>query len=79
MSKILMEKIASIEEVAKTIFKMTVKSEYISMNAVPGQFVNVKCCEGVDALLRRPISICSVDKDKATFDIVFQMKGEGRE
>lgn len=77
MSKILMEKIASIEEVAKTIFKMTVKSEYISMNAVPGQFVNVKCCEGVDALLRRPISICSVDKDKATFDIVFQMKGKG--
>ncbi|HPD01043.1 MAG TPA: dihydroorotate dehydrogenase electron transfer subunit [Acetivibrio sp.] len=79
MSRILEEKVVSVSELAKNIFKMTVKSEYISMNAAPGQFVNVKCCGGIDALLRRPISICNVDKDRATFDIVFQIKGKGTE
>ncbi|HOM03024.1 MAG TPA: dihydroorotate dehydrogenase electron transfer subunit [Acetivibrio sp.] len=79
MSKVLKEKIESIEKIAKSIYKMTVKSEYISENARPGQFVNVKCCEGLNALLRRPISICSVDRERGTFDIVFQIKGIGTE
>jgi dihydroorotate dehydrogenase electron transfer subunit len=79
MSRILEEKVVSVSELAKNIFKMTVKSEYISMNALPGQFVNVKCCGGIDALLRRPISICNVDKNRETFDIVFQIKGKGTE
>lgn len=79
MSKALKEKIVSNEMLAKSIYKMTVKSEHISMNARPGQFVNVKCCEGINALLRRPISICNVDRDKGTFDIVYQVKGIGTE
>ncbi|HOQ37816.1 MAG TPA: dihydroorotate dehydrogenase electron transfer subunit [Acetivibrio sp.] len=79
MSRILTEKVVSVKELAKNIYKMTVQSEYISMNAVPGRFVNVKCCCGIDALLRRPISICNVDKDGGSFDIVFQVKGKGTE
>lgn len=79
MSKVLVEKIENIEQVAKSIYKMTVKSDYVSANARPGQFVNVKCSEGINALLRRPISICKVDKDNRTFDIVFQIKGIGTE
>ena len=38
-----------------------------------------KCSEGINALLRRPISICRVDREKGTFDIVFQIKGIGTE
>lgn len=79
MPKVLKEKIVSIEKIAPVIFKMTIESEYISNNAVPGQFVNVKCSEGINALLRRPISICTVDKQKGTLDIVFQIKGIGTE
>ncbi|MCX7922944.1 MAG: dihydroorotate dehydrogenase electron transfer subunit [Clostridia bacterium] len=79
MSKVLKEKIYSIEKLAPNIFKMTVESEYIAKNAVPGKFVNVKCGEGINALLRRPISICSIDREKHTFDIVFQLKGIGTE
>lgn len=79
MSRVLMEKIEGIEKIAKSIYKMTVKSKDISMNARPGQFVNVKCSEGINALLRRPISICNVDRDRETFDIVFQIKGIGTE
>lgn len=77
MSKILKEEIVNNEKLASSIYKLTIKSEYIAQNAKPGQFVNVKCCEGLNALLRRPISICSVDRAKNTFDIVFQVKGTG--
>ena len=52
MSRILTEKVVSVKELAKNIYKMTVQSEYISMNAVPGRVVNVKCWCGIDALLR---------------------------
>lgn len=76
-AKVLKEKIESIIEIAPSIFKMTFLSEYISQNAIPGQFVNIKCCDGLNTLLRRPISICCVDRRKNTFDVIFQIKGIG--
>ena len=79
MAKVLKEKIVSIAKIAALIYKMTIKSGYICESAMPGQFVNVKCSEGLNALLRRPISICSVDRVNKTFDIVFQIKGIGTE
>lgn len=79
MPRIFLEEIDCIEKLTPDICIMKIKSEYIAMNATPGQFVDVKCCEGINALLRRPISICSVDREKKTFDIVFQLKGKGTE
>lgn len=78
MKKALKEQIVSMQQLSEDVYKMTVKSEYVASNALPGQFVNIKC-GGIDALLRRPISICDVDKSKKTFDIVFQVKGHGTE
>lgn len=75
--KQLMDRVGSIEEPTDEIFKMTVESEYIAKNAIAGQFVNVKCREGTQALLRRPISICSVDRNNGSYDILFQKKGSG--
>lgn len=77
MSKQMTNTIAGMDEIAEGIFRMKVLSGYISENARPGQFVNIKCCEGNEALLRRPISICSVDRSNGTYDIVFQKKGSG--
>lgn len=79
MSKVLIEKVEKIEQLANSIYRMTIKSDYVSGNARPGQFVNIKCSEGINTLLRRPISICKVDRDSGTFDIVFQIKGIGTE
>lgn len=76
MAKALKEQIAGMRQLSGDIYKMTVKSEYVASNALPGQFVNIKCGD-MDALLRRPISICDIDKAKNTFDIVFQVKGRG--
>jgi dihydroorotate dehydrogenase electron transfer subunit len=79
MSKQLKDVISAVEEKADGIVKMTVSSPYISSNAKPGQFVNIKCCSGNDALLRRPISICLADNANNTYDIFFQKKGTGTE
>ncbi|MCX7746822.1 MAG: dihydroorotate dehydrogenase electron transfer subunit [Clostridia bacterium] len=79
MAKVLNEEIRGICKIAPSIYKMTIKSEYVAQNAKCGQFVNVKCSEGINALLRRPISICDVDKESNTFDICFQIKGIGTE
>lgn len=77
MAKQISNTIVGIEEIAEDIFRMKVSSDYISANAKPGQFVNIKCCDGFNALLRRPVSICSVDRSDNTYDIVFQRKGDG--
>lgn len=77
MSKVLTEKILNVEEIGPAIFKMRIQSDYVAQNAKPGQFINIKCCEGLDAFLRRPISICDADSTKGTFDIVFHAKGSG--
>lgn len=78
MGKVLKEQIVNTEMLCRDVFKMTVRSEYVASNAKPGQFVNIKC-GGLDAILRRPISICDVNKDQNTFDIVIQVKGSGTE
>ena len=43
----------------------------------PGQFVHVKCGEGL--LLRRPISVCTCYSDEPSdlLTIVFEVRGEG--
>ncbi len=79
MPGMLKEKILQVEKIAPVIYKMTIESGYIAGSALPGQFVNIKCSDGINALLRRPISICNVDRLKNTFDIIFQIKGTGTE
>ncbi|MDR0315171.1 MAG: dihydroorotate dehydrogenase electron transfer subunit [Oscillospiraceae bacterium] len=62
------------EELAQGIFRYTLKnSELVSLSRA-GQFVHILCGEKT---LRRPISICSIDKENGVFDIVFSAKGEG--
>ncbi len=79
MAKVLKEEVKELKQLAPGIYLMTIYSPYVADNAHPGQFVNIKCCDGLNALLRRPISICSTDRQAKTFDIVFQVKGSGTE
>lgn len=58
-------------------FMLTIESEKIAKKARAGQMVHIKCGEGTEAFLRRPISICSVDRDKGTFDLGIQVRGKG--
>lgn len=45
----------------------------LALSARAGQFVNIKCGEGL--LLRRPISICRTEEER--LNIVFEVRGEG--
>ncbi len=62
------------EEIAKGIFDMMLFSKELSELSAPGQFIHI-LCEG--RVLRRPISICEIDKEKGTIRIVFEVRGEG--
>jgi dihydroorotate dehydrogenase electron transfer subunit len=77
MSGVFKDKIVDMKMLREDIFRMTILSEYISSNAMPGQFVHVKCGDDSEMLLRRPISIAFADRERKTFDIIFQVKGKG--
>lgn len=59
---------------AKEIFDLIVYCPKIAKVAEMGQFVNIYP-EGFS--LRRPISICGIDKLKGTIRLVFEVRGEG--
>ena len=62
--------------IAKNTYSFTILAQEIAEMAKPGQFVHVKC-KGY--FLRRPISICEIDRKKGTLRIVFEIRGEGTE
>ena len=59
---------------AKEIYDFTILCPEIAAAAVCGQFVNIRA-EGF--MLRRPISICGIDREKGTLRIVFEVRGNG--
>lgn len=77
MSRQELVKISEIKELARDIFLMRIESASIARKSKCGQFVNIKCSDGNGLSLRRPISICDVNKNENTVDIVFQAKGKG--
>jgi len=58
---------------AKDQFVFDLESAEIARECKPGQFVDVLC----DSLLRRPVSICGVDREKDIFQIAIRVKGSG--
>lgn len=57
------------------IYLMKIKEAKIAESAKPGQFLEIKT--GALPLLRKPISIFTVDKIKGTISILYQIKGQG--
>lgn len=67
-------RVVSKKNLAKNMFDFTIAANDIANLAQAGQFVHIK----VDGfMLRRPISICEVDKENGTVRIVFEIRGEG--
>ncbi len=60
--------------IAKEIYSFTIQCPEVAEAAQPGQFVHIRA-NGFT--LRRPISICGIDKEKGTLRIVFEIRGEG--
>lgn len=66
--------IISKQAIAKGIFDLTIKCPEIAEITKTGQFAQVSA-EGF--FLRRPISICDIDKEKGTIRLVFEVRGKG--
>lgn len=61
---------------AKEIYSVTVKAPEVVKAAKSGQFVTITA-EGFS--LRRPISICEINKAEGTMRLVFEVRGKGTE
>ncbi len=68
--------IKNIKRLNKSCFDFIIFCPEIVELARPGQFLHIKC-DG--KTLRRPISICEINKISKTIRIVFDIKGEGTE
>lgn len=64
-------------EIAADIYELTVKAELVGQINAPGQFVHIRVSNSYDPLLRRPISICSFDKQKSQLTMIYRKQGEG--
>ena len=71
-------KIVSKEQVCDAVYMTLEVGDMIRASfRAPGQFVHIRCGEGL--LLRRPISVCSCMEDEPDdlLSIVFEVRGEG--
>jgi dihydroorotate dehydrogenase electron transfer subunit len=60
--------------IGNNIFSFVIDCKEVADEAVPGQFVQIKAGEH---FLRRPISICEIDKKNGTIRLVFEVRGDG--
>jgi len=70
-------KIVSQKEIAKNIFQLILQGKLVSEIERPGQFVHMKVGEGIDPLLRRPISICEIDRENQIMTCIYRTEGKG--
>lgn len=64
------------QEIATNIFELTLQGQLVQ-DMTPGQFVHVKVSNTFEPLLRRPISIANVDKEKNEFTMIYRAEGRG--
>ncbi len=69
------------DEVARGIFLMRLHAPEIAARVLPGQFVNVKTVAeklaACSPFLRRPFSVCEVDRRAGTISILWKIVGPG--
>ena len=68
-------KIVSNKQVADNIFELVLEGELSAEMTQAGQFVHVKVADGFNPLLRRPISIASIND--GSFTIIYRRQGRG--
>lgn len=60
--------------IARNMYSFEMLCPEVAQIAQPGQFVHIRV-EGFT--LRRPVSICEINREKGTLRIVFEVRGEG--
>jgi dihydroorotate dehydrogenase electron transfer subunit len=65
------------QEIAESIYELTLQGELVLEMQEPGQFVQLKVANAIDPLLRRPISISNIDKEHKQFTMIFRKEAKG--
>ncbi|HSJ37166.1 MAG TPA: dihydroorotate dehydrogenase electron transfer subunit [Planococcus sp. (in: firmicutes)] len=65
------------QSIAKNIFELTVEGDLVEEMVEPGQFVHIRVADSFEPLLRRPISIASIDKERNRFTMIYRSEGRG--
>lgn len=71
--------IISHQEIAENIFELILQGDIVKEMNEPGQFVHVKVGDTFDPLLRRPLSIAHINKNKGQFTLIYRVSGKGTE
>lgn len=64
-------------EIARGVFQLVLRGEMAAHINAPGQFVYIRCGDGWETLLRRPISIADWDKREETMTLIYRVTGKG--
>ena len=67
-------KLLSARALTKDVFEFVLEAPELAALANPGQFAQIRL---PGHTLRRPISVCGIDKQAGTLRFVFQIRGEG--
>ncbi|MFH1782603.1 MAG: dihydroorotate dehydrogenase electron transfer subunit [Candidatus Omnitrophota bacterium] len=70
-------KIISNEIVAPGYYKMVLEAPYITKTAIPGQFIQVRCSDSYEPLLRRPFGIHRITNHESRITILYEVVGKG--
>ena len=63
------------KRVAADFYKMRLESPYLAKNAKPGQFIEVRCMDGTEPLLRRPLGCHRILKNGV--ELLYEIVGKG--
>lgn len=77
MSQLVQVEITGNSSPAPNVYVLEVFAPEVADKARPGQFLHIRCGEGNDPLLRRPVSIHSVNRKTGLVRIMFQVVGRG--
>jgi len=69
--------ITSQRSIAHNIFEMKLTGKLVGEITSPGQFVHMRVSDSFDMLLRRPISIASINEEKNEITILYRAEGNG--
>ncbi|HET7628759.1 MAG TPA: dihydroorotate dehydrogenase electron transfer subunit [Bacillales bacterium] len=64
-------------EIANRIYELKLHGEVVDEMTNPGQFVHLRTDGSFETLLRRPISIADVDRNKQEVTIIYRVEGAG--
>ncbi|MCG7342807.1 dihydroorotate dehydrogenase electron transfer subunit [Sporosarcina sp. ACRSL] len=70
-------KVTGQKKIAENIFELKLTGKLVGEINSPGQFVHIRVTDSFEPLLRRPISIASINEDKSEMTIIYRAEGRG--